>query len=446
MIWVWIISALVLSFIPLINKKIDLSLYIWLLLPIESYGLNVAGATVRPYLIFACALPIIFYAKNKGNNFDLTVRKGQLLAGIISILILAHSIFVSNSSSAISGSVLLILVYLSAQFSASCTDINKCEKLCDVLIASCFGISIVYLVIYALFEAGVQLDDVVTIAREEPGLLFRRQNMVGGKLVITYRLRGFANDPNAMFLPFFFGIPACISRLFKKFNLYYIVTLITSVLCVLLSGSRMGLICCILTVVIVTFVYILQLNSLKKKLIGFVVALSSVACAIGVFLTQWGQQTFSRLISSYSNRSSLTDQYGRFTIWGESLKVFWDKNPLLGIGLTRMDEMTSMGRSPHNNWLQLLCECGLIVGGLAIIYFFSVMVYGWIKYKVKPKKDPISDSYLCILIGYTITIVALISVDNYTCSYLWFGALMLLQLAPYCKQSDNEAQLTEQTH
>lgn len=445
MIWVWITSALVLSFIPLINKKIDLPLYLWLLLPIESYGLNIAGATVRPYILFACILPIVFYAKNKGNNIDLSLKKSQLIAGIISILILAHSIFISNSSSAISGSILLILVYLSAQFSASCTDVNKCDKLCDVLIASCFGISVVYLVLYALFEAGIELSDVVTIAREEPGLLFRRRNMVGGKLVTTYRLRGFAYDPNAMFLPFFFGIPACISRIFKKFNAYHIVTLVTSIFCILLSSSRMGLICCILTIVVVTIIYILQFNNLKKKLISFVVALTSTACAVGVFLTPWGQQTFANIISSYTNRSSLTDEYGRFTIWAESLKIFWNENPLMGIGLTRMGDMTSMGRSPHNNWLQLLCECGLIVGGIAIVYFFSVMIYGWIKYKTKPKNDPISDSYLCILVGYTMTIVALISVDNYACSYLWFGALMLLQLSPYCKSPDNKLNLTEQT-
>ena len=214
MIWVWITSALVLSFIPLINKKIDLPLYLWLLLPIESYGLNIAGATVRPYILFACILPIVFYAKNKGNNIDLSLKKSQLIAGIISILILAHSIFISNSSSAISGSILLILIYLSAQFSASCTDVNKCDKLCDVLIASCFGISVVYLVLYALFEAGIELSDVVTIAREEPGLLFRRRNMVGGKLVTTYRLRGFAYDPNAMFLPFCIGsIPSFFIRI-----------------------------------------------------------------------------------------------------------------------------------------------------------------------------------------------------------------------------------------
>ncbi|MBQ6626920.1 MAG: O-antigen ligase family protein [Ruminococcus sp.] len=444
MIWLWITLAVVLSAIPLIKKKIDIANYIWLLIPIESYGISLAGTAIRPYMIFACALPIILYAKNKGKDFDLSLKKSHLLAGVICILILTHSVFLSEGYEAIKGALFLVGVYVCAQLATSCTNVNSCNTLCDVFIACSFGYAIVYIIAYICVKNGIIIDGFLAADRTDDGIIKIMGNMFNGQYIRSIRLRGFSYDPNVMFIQFFFSMPACISKFFKKFNLYHVITLILSIVCIILSSSRMGLICCALTLVITICVFLLQLDSVKKKVISLTTVLTSSAVVAAVFITPWGQSVLSGVLSNYTNRSSLSDEYGRFTIWAESLRIYWEKSPLFGVGLTQMSKYTSVGFMIHNTWLQLLCECGILVGGLAIVYFFSVLVYGWIKLRTKPKNNSISDAYLCILIGYTVTLISLISVDNYACSYLWFGALMLTQLAPYTS-TVNKTKLSDET-
>ena len=149
----------------------------------------------------------------------------------------------------------------------------------------------------------------------------------------------------------------------------------------------------------------------------------------------------SSLFSAYSNRSSLTDEYGRFSIWNECVKIYWDKNPLFGVGYNNMSTYTMTERMTHNTYLQFICECGLLVGGLAVIYFLSIAFIGWSKLRFQHKATKNNVAFLPMVIGYTMTLVSLFSVDNLTCSYLWFGALTLIKLAYYVPQ-DTEHTLT----
>ena len=48
MIWVWIIAAIAISWL-LCRKKVAWYHYIWMLLPVEMYGITIAGATIKPY-------------------------------------------------------------------------------------------------------------------------------------------------------------------------------------------------------------------------------------------------------------------------------------------------------------------------------------------------------------------------------------------------------------
>lgn len=433
MIWLWIVAALFFSILPLINKKIDIAYYIWLLIPIDSYGISVLGATIKPYMLFAFIIPVILYARNKQSSVEFSATKGQLLAGAICIMMLTVSIINTQSFTAIRTSVMALIVYLCAQLSASSSRCDKSEQLSDVFIASSFGLATVYLIAYFCMQGGLTLDGIIAYERAEPGLFMCMSNMVDGAYTEAFRLRGFAYDPNAMFLPFIFGISACVSRLFKKLNLYYILTLIMSVLCIILSSSRMGLLCCILTIAISCVVNIAQFSNIKKKILSIIGAISLCTVAVIVAMSSFGQQVLSNLLSTYSNRSSLTDEYGRFSIWEDCLNIYWGKNPFAGVGLGQMSELTETSRMTHNTWLQFICECGIIVGGIAVIYFMSVAVIGWAKTKANCKNHPGNSSYLALVIGYTMTIVSLISVDNITSSYLWFTALLILKMAQYAK-------------
>lgn len=432
MIWMWIIASLILSLLPLINKKIDLSYYMWLLIPIDTYGISLAGAVIKPYMIFAVILLLVTYAKNKGTDFDLRASKEQLFAGVISILIIITGAF-SGSFAILKASLLALIVYICAQMYVSSVDCSKSEQLSDVFIASCFGCTIVYIVAYICLQSGLDIGGIVTHERSQPGMFMQMSNMSSGKFILAYRLRGFAYDPNTMFPQLIFGISACVTRLFKKFNFYYIITIALSVFSIFLSSSRMGLICCAIAIVITTVVSINHLDNVKKKMSSFIIILILCSVALLFLMTNSGQSMITSLLSTYQNRSSLTDEYGRFSIWKECLNIYWNKNPILGVGLGQMDNLTATNRMTHNTWLQFICECGLIVGGIAVTYFFGVMIIGWARTKIKHLNDPQNSSYLCLIIGYTLTIVSLASADNITCSYLWFGALLVLKMAFYLK-------------
>ncbi len=435
--WIFIIAAVVISTLPLINKKIDISNYMWLLIPIDAYGISLAGAVIKPYMLFAFILLFVTYAKNKSNDFDLTASKGQLIAGIICILILVQSLFNGDNMPAVKGSIMLMLVYICAQIYTSCTNCEKAEQLSDVFIASCFGCGVVYLVAYFLLESGIDINGLVATNRAEDGLFMQMSNMSNGQYVEAYRLRGFAYDPNTMFIQFVFGISACVSKLFKKFKIYYVLTFIISFVCILLSSSRMGLLCGIISIAITALVSISQIKNAKNRLTSTVAILAGCLIALVFTLTRAGQSIINQLLSTYQNRSSLTDEYGRFSIWRECLKVYWEKSPLWGVGLGQMSKLTVTERMTHNTWLQFICECGLVVGGIVIIYFFSILIMGWAKAPKKYRNDPNNTSYLILVIGYTVTIVSLLSADNISCSYLWFGALLVLKMAFYQKPKND---------
>lgn len=437
MIWLWIGFALVLSLIPLISKRIELPYYIWLLLPVDMYGLSVAGAIIKPYMIFSIIIPVIIYAKNKNIGFDLVASKGQLLLGVISCLIITINLFNSDNFASIKAAIMTLVVYICAQLCVSSTNCNNSSQLNDVLIASSFGFGTVFIIAHLLVQGNVDIPSLIASTREDVGIFLRQSNMSGLKYIETYRLRGFTSDPNIMFLQFIFGMSACTIKLFQKPNFFYFLTLGISAYCVVLSDSRMGIICCIACVIIACLVSILSFESAKKKLIAFIVALSGLGTVLIVSLTNFGQRIIAQILSNFANRSKLTDEFGRFTIWVDAFNIFWEKSPLLGLGFANMYMYTASQRMCHNTWLALICENGIIFGLMLVLYFFVTMIVGWIKLPQKFKGSNNGFAYTTLLVGYTVTIISLVSVDNITCSYLWFGALLLLKMAFHLKPNDD---------
>ncbi len=436
MIWLWITLSLILSFIPLINKKIDIAYYVWLLLPIDAYGIVIANTTIKPYMIFALIVPIVLYTRYKGSDFDLSAGKSQLLAGIVAILIIIVNLFNDNSFASVKAAFMTLVVYVCAQLCISCSENKNSDQLADVLIASCFGCSVVFIIIFLCLQNGLTLDGFVASHRTNVGIFMRTVDMKNGNLIETFRLRGFAYDPTIMFPQFIFGIVACISKLFKKFKLYYLITLILSVFSVILSRSRMGLLCVALSIIITCTIEIVQFETVRKKVLCVVTGLTCCVTLLCFSLTKFGQSAIGSVLSSYSGRSGLNDKYGRFSIWRDCFSAYWNENPLWGVGMGNIKNYSAIGRTPHNTWLQFICECGLIVGGIAIIYFLSIMIMSWFKGKNYISSDS-NTSYVCLTIGYTVTIVALTSADSITFSYLWFGALLLLKMMSYQPDSNS---------
>ena len=65
MIWAWIAAAVAISWL-FCKKGISWYHYIWFLLPIEMYGVTIAGATLKPYMLFG----ICNAAYNVHSGFD----------------------------------------------------------------------------------------------------------------------------------------------------------------------------------------------------------------------------------------------------------------------------------------------------------------------------------------------------------------------------------------
>ena len=136
------------------------------------------------------------------------------------------------------------------------------------------------------------------------------------------------------------------------------------------------------------------------------------------------QDILSNIVSLYDNRSGLSDEYGRFSIWKNAISVFLENNPLLGIGIGQMRYYTSMERDCHNTWLSFICENGLIVGS-AVCILFSVAVINGVNKAVWLQDHRKKELTMGLVIGLLTVMLSLVSVDNVTYSYLWFSAALL---------------------
>ena len=94
-IWFWIVLAWLLSALALGKRHISMEHFVWILLPIDMYGIQVAGITIKPYMVF-CGWLFLRMLLN-GQTKIKAIRGWTLPAiGIIVILFIVNMF---NSSS-----------------------------------------------------------------------------------------------------------------------------------------------------------------------------------------------------------------------------------------------------------------------------------------------------------------------------------------------------------
>lgn len=93
-IWIWIGLSVLLSMLFVGKKKIDISHYIWLLLPVDMYGLSLMGATIKPYMLFSVLLMINVLYSGRGK---ITANRNVITGGVICFLIICIN-FINNQS------------------------------------------------------------------------------------------------------------------------------------------------------------------------------------------------------------------------------------------------------------------------------------------------------------------------------------------------------------
>jgi hypothetical protein len=428
-IWFWILAAWGLSFAALGGKKIRPEHLIWVLLPVDMYGIQIAGVTVKPYM-FLCGFLLIRTILAKKTDLSLKSR-WSMFSGIIILLLIVVNMFNNSMFQSVLSTCMLLVVWICTLIYLNDCDHHSADDIPEAILAAGIGYGAVFAVGYLLTLVGVNLPGLFAQTRAEPGIFMQFNNMYEGKLLTAFRLRGFTIDPNTMVTTFLFSMVISLLRIATgKIGVREVLGLILSVLCIVLSNSRMGLLCCGITATACIIVgYKMAghrarffLTATLLGITGFLIIISSTdvfADAVAAFL------------SSYKNRSGLNDDYGRFTIWREAVSVLGKHGFFFGIGFGQMQNYTATARACHNTWLEFLCSGGILLGSVIIFHFACMSVSG-LRYAVSARSARSKEFIWTMVLGVIGVIISLLAVDNVTSSYLWFGMSVIAGITNGC--------------
>lgn len=428
MIWLWILAALLLSKLALGKKKISPEHYIWMLLPIDMYGIDVAGVTLKPYMIFSIFLLWLVWKRNDGRLMFRFDRRWTLNLLVLLLLVLAVNMFNTTVFSAVTASLMLLVVFACTIIYLSAIKPDTISQIPDVLLATAVGYGVVFAANIFLVRQGIRLPGSFTDDRMAEGIFMWFANMSNGQFVKVARLRGFMIDPNVLVCNFIYAIPAAVMNLATgRKRVASILALGVTFECMEICDSRMGILCAAGAVLVsALFSYGLMTPRAKKWAIGLLSA--GVVAIVGLALVLDTQTSFfADMLQGFDDRSDLNGEYGRFTLWGDAINTLLEKNPLFGVGMGLVMRYSDKSRGAHNTWLEWLCGSGLLAGGAVLLFFVLVLIFGIVRVKWF-RKTPYESVYLSLLLGVIGTVIALVSVDNTTNSYLWFGTVMLTAL------------------
>ncbi len=414
MIWLWISIAIILSLLFLIKKKIAVENLIWVLLPVDMYGFDI-GFTLKPYMLFSVFLFIKLLLKKDKKVF---VGNGSVfLFWILCPLIIVLSLFNGGNMTSVMASMMFFAVFICAIIYASVA-FDSYKQIPDVLIATSIGFGIVFIIAYIMTTSGNILDGFFTTDRMMPGIVMRFNNYQENELFSVMRLRGFFLDPNVVVGTFLAPVVINIINIIcKKVKLINIISLIISLTCIVMTNSRMSFVIGILTVIISIRIAVNGMVSPNKKAIKMWLAFIVVIIVFVLIISGVAVDLISSYINSFK-RAGLTDTNGRLTIWIASFKA-WIKNGLVsGIGFGQVKYFNNIGRECHNNWLEWLVSCGLFLGLIIDISFFS-QAFIAIKNRLKEYSQDML-VYNGVMFGLIGTMLGLFTVDNITNSYLIF--------------------------
>ena len=425
-IWIWIIIAWLLSFVFLGKDKINFENIIWLLLPVDMYGISVSGATIKPYMIFSGVLLIRTLIKR--DDLPHIKSKWLLTSGFWVISVFLINLLNNQTSSAPKAALILIIIWVCMVIYIDSCDQNVEKDIPNVVIATALGYGIIFIIAYVLMKGGVGLPGIIATTRTEPGIFMLTSNMYEGNLIQTYRLRGFTIDPNILIGTFAFGSVASILKIAKgNGHIKEWLGLFVSGVCILISNSRMGIICLAILVIWSLIAGYRIASTRLKNIIKIGVLFGVIVCIIILIPTDALSVIYESVIDHYENRSGLTDENGRFTIWKNAITVLLDKNALLGLGMGQVRYYTDVGKDCHNTWLALICENGIIVGGAFLIHFIILALKGLLFAYQNARKH--SGVFVWnVTVSTLIVMISLISVDHVAYSHLWFGAALLSAL------------------
>lgn len=407
MIWVWIIAAIAISWL-LCRKKVAWYHYIWMLLPVEMYGITIAGATIKPYMILGVFMIIKNLLDRKAHKvpaafvaiiFLLSVS--DILNGLIIASIMQHVMF-------------LVIIYIAYNYVLiSENDDDLLENIEVSTIATTIGYGLVFLVAYWFYSRGIGFGGIYTTDRYSAGMLL---NFISTGGQTTVRLRGFCIDPNSVVTTLIPGASFGLARLLYKNGGKFrsLVALILYAIVMDLSGSRMAVVC---TVAMVIIMLMMGYKQAENKLWWF--GLIALVLLVVSFMAVYRFQNIaSEVYSFFTARAGLNDTGGRFTIWKYNARWLSDNGRLLfGVGQNQISNLTSVGKACHNTWLEWICGTGILLGGM-IDLWFVITPFVFLD-RLKRNRIFIRD-IIPIVLAYVTALICITTVDNITNSVVLF--------------------------
>ena len=407
MIWVWIIAAIAISWL-LCRKKVAWYHYIWMLLPVEMYGITIAGATIKPYMILGVFMIIKNLLDRKAHKvpaafvaiiFLLSVS--DILNGLIIASIMQHVMF-------------LVIIYIAYNYVLiSENDDDLLENIEVSTIATTIGYGLVFLVAYWFYSRGIGFGGIYTTDRYSAGMLL---NFISTGGQTTVRLRGFCIDPNSVVTTLIPGASFGLARLLYKNGGKFrsLVAVILYAIVMDLSGSRMAVVC---TVAMVIIMLMMGYKQAENKLWWF--GLIALVLLVVSFMAVYRFQNIaSEVYSFFTARAGLNDTGGRFTIWKYNARWLSDNGRLLfGVGQNQISNLTSVGKACHNTWLEWICGTGILLGGM-IDLWFVIAPFVFLD-RLKRNRIFIRD-IIPIVLAYVTALICITTVDNITNSVVLF--------------------------
>lgn len=212
----------------------------------------------------------------------------------------------------------------------------------------------------------------------------------------------------------------------NKKKLLFVLTIVLSSQ-VLMYGPRMGWF-------LVAILYLgIVLVKVKKMILRIIL---TVAAAFGIVNYQTIINYVIDLLVRYTNTSTLTMQRikisleggdsaelligARYLIYMKSLEMI-KEYPLFGAGIGGLLKKSGMMFTyPHNIFLEMLLDFGVVMGGALIVFVFWVIIRSLID-AVKVKND----AFLLVMIWLLLNFLRLIVSQSYVCESIFFAVICL---------------------
>lgn len=143
-----------------------------------------------------------------------------------------------------------------------------------------------------------------------------------------------------------------------KYKLVYLLYLFLAFFAVLLDGGRS------VTLAYSVFMAIIALYHARARVALIGVYLTSWVAYLGVtYLATMGQSSSLRIVRESSS--------GRLDLWQNAMSC-WAEHPIIGCGFYQLDQYPHLSAHPHNLFIQVLSETGLIGFGLLLFVIYSI--------------------------------------------------------------------------